>query len=86
MYYTYVLWSKEDHKFYIGYTADIERRINEHENGQSHTTSRLSSPALIFYEAFFSKEDAVRRERYFKTTQGKKALRLILRDSLNRIS
>lgn len=81
MYYVYVLRSFEDKKFYIGYTADIERRITEHLRGQTHSTARFNNPVLIFYEVFLSKEDALRREQYFKTTKGKKTLRLMLRDS-----
>jgi len=37
---------------------------------------------LVFYEAFLSKEDAKRREGYFKTNKGKKALKLMLLASL----
>ncbi|OGX17915.1 MAG: hypothetical protein A3K83_08000 [Omnitrophica WOR_2 bacterium RBG_13_44_8b] len=82
MHYVYVLRSVEDEKFYIGYTSDLARRIEEHKRGGVHTTSRLSDPKLIFYESFISERDALRREKYFKTTKGKKALKLILRDSI----
>jgi len=37
---------------------------------------------LVFYEAYKSKKDAQRRETYFKTTKGKRALKLILQESL----
>ncbi|MCK9431690.1 MAG: GIY-YIG nuclease family protein [Candidatus Omnitrophica bacterium] len=82
MFYVYALWSKEDNKFYVGYTVDLERRIKEHSLNKVHTTQRMHSPRLIFFEAFLSEQDARRREGYFKTTKGRKALRLILRDSL----
>ena len=82
MYYVYVLWAKEYQKFYIGYTANIERRLAEHRNKKVYTTLRYKEPINIFYEAFISKEDAVRREQYFKTTKGRKALRLMLRNSI----
>ena len=81
MYYVYVLWSKDDAKYYVGYTANLERRIDEHNTGKVYSTSRYSDEKLLFYEAFVSKEDAMRRERYFKTTKGKKSLGLILRNS-----
>ena len=83
MFYTYVLWNKEDKKFYIGYTADLKRRMQEHNCNGVHSTSRFKSAKLIFYEAFLSKEDSIRRERYFKTAKGKKTLRLIVRESIN---
>jgi putative endonuclease len=81
MYYTYVLQSGRDKRFYIGSTENLERRLAEHSSGKCHTTLRFGELKLIFYECFLAKEDALRRERYFKTTKGKKALSLILRDS-----
>jgi len=85
MYYTYVLYSTIAKKFYIGYTTNLQRRFKEHVGGKSHTTYRFPDLNLIFYEYFISKQDAIRRERYFKTTKGKKALKLMLRESLNLI-
>lgn len=37
---------------------------------------------LVFYEAFAAKQDAVRREKYLKSTKGKRTLKLMLKDSL----
>lgn len=82
MHYTYVIWSLDYKKFYIGHTDNLKRRLNEHLAGDNHTTYRFGKLKLLFYEAFISKEDALRRERYFKTTKGKKALKIILRNSL----
>ena len=82
MHHVYILWSKEDKKFYIGYTADLERRLSEHYRGDVYSTSRMTEPKFIFGESFVSEKDARRREGYFKTTKGKKALRLMLRDTL----
>ena len=84
MYYVYILWSYEQSKFYIGYTNDIKRRLSEHRAGKVHSTKRYTQFTLLFYEAFIAQEDAIRRELYFKTTKGKKALRLMLRHSLSR--
>ncbi len=35
---------------------------------------------LIFYEAYLVKTDVQRREKYFKTTKGKRTLKLMLTD------
>ena len=82
MYYVYVLWSNRQKEFYIGYTGNLERRLKEHESGQCHTTARMDSPKLIFYEAFTLGQEAERRESYFKTSKGKKVLRLMLQESM----
>jgi len=81
MHYVYVLWSKEDRKFYIGYTVDLQRRLKEHEQGHCHTTLRITNPKAIFYEAFILESEARSREAYFKTSKGKKTLRLMLSES-----
>ena len=41
MYYTYVLKSKKDNKWYTGYTGDLRKRLTEHNDGKSiHTKNR----------------------------------------------
>jgi putative endonuclease len=81
MYFVYVLKGAKD-RLYVGRTSDINRRWQEHIKRKTWTTSRLGWFELIFYEAFKSKSDAIRRERYLKTSKGKKGLKLILRESL----
>ena len=82
MLFVYALYSTNDNKFYIGLTNDIKRRIFEHKSEANHTTARLDEPRLTYYECFENDIDARRREKYLKTTQGKKGLRLILRETL----
>ena len=82
MYYVYVLKSMKDSKLYLGRTDDLRRRKHEHDNGKVSATKYRRPLKLVFYEAYVSKEDAVRRERYFKTTKGKSSLKMMLRKSL----
>lgn len=81
-YYVYILLSLRDRRFYIGLTNDLKRRIAEHKQGKNVSTAKRLPIELIFYEAFLSKKDAERRERYFKTTKGKTTLRQMIRDCL----
>jgi len=83
MYYVYILLSKKDNKFYIGFTSDLKRRIKEHNNGRSSSTKSRRPLHLIYYEAHLSKKDALRREQYFKTSKGKSTIKLMLRNSLS---
>lgn len=80
MYYVYVLFSKKDNLFYIGYSANLVRRIKEHKTGQVTATKYRLPLILVFYEAYLNKSDALRRERYFKTTKGKAVLRNMLKN------
>ncbi len=83
-YYVYILLSLKDGKFYIGFTDKLERRLKEHKDGKVDSTKNRRPVRLIFYEAFSHRADAWRREQYFKTTKGKKTLRLVLRETLQK--
>ena len=82
MYYVYVLLSLKDHKFYIGFSEDIKKRLTDHNAGRNTSTKSRRPFELIYYEAHLSKDDALRREAYFKTTKGKSTLRQMLRKAL----
>ena len=82
-YFVYILLSLKDGKFYIGSTSNLEQRIKYHKYGKNTSTASRLPIELIFYEAFRSKQDALRRERYFKTTKGKTTLKQMLRNFLN---
>ena len=81
MYYTYVLMCV-DHKLYVGYSSDLKQRIDRHQKGEVFATKGRRPLKLIFYEAFLSSADAKRREKYFKTSPGRKALKIMLRETL----
>ena len=83
MYYVYVLQSILRAQLYVGSTDDLRRRYREHQQGKVESTKGMRPLKLIFYEAFAAKEDAKRREQYFKTTKGKRTLRLLLKRSLS---
>lgn len=70
-------------QIYTGYTADLKRRIHEHNCGSNNTTKKYLPILLIHYEAFIDEKDAKRREEYFKTTKGKTTLKLMLKEYLS---
>jgi predicted GIY-YIG superfamily endonuclease len=80
MYFTYVLYNKENEKFYIGNTEKLEERVLRHKFVK--LPHRNKNYDLVFYEAYISKSDARRRERYFKTTKGRTTLRIMLAETL----
>ena len=70
MFYNYIIESEKNKSWYIGYTDNLRRRLKEHNQGLNISTKRYIPWKLIYYEACTDKADAVRRERYMKTTQG----------------
>lgn len=83
MYYVYILISKKDKRFYIGYTRSLKERIKRHNSKRVPATKNRLPVILVFYEAYLKSSDAKRRERYFKTTKGKATLKNMIKDYLN---
>lgn len=82
MYVIYVLQSLLNKQLYVGFTEDLEERLAAHNRGEVISTKSHRPWHLIFHECYTNKEDALRREQYFKTTAGKRALKLMLRSTM----
>ncbi len=77
MFYVYILAEESSGDLYTGYTNDLKRRVVEHNAGKNRSTKNKHWHC-IYYEACTHEEDARRRERYLKTTQGRRAMKLRL--------
>lgn len=75
MYYIYVLLSLKDNKFYTGFTEDLRNRFKKHSEGLVPTTKNRRPLKLVYYEACLDQKDALQREKYLKTTWGKRYLK-----------
>ncbi len=75
MYYVYVLQSNQDKRFYTGFTRDLIKRIEEHNSGISIATKGRIPLKLVYYEFCLNHKDAVKREKYLKTTWGKRYIK-----------
>ncbi len=81
-YYTYVLKSEIDGKFYTGYTRNLKLRFERHQEGKVNSTKHRKPLKLIYYEACLNQQDATHREKYLKTYLGKMFLRNRLKSYL----
>lgn len=81
-YYIYVLKSDKDNNFYTGYTEDLKSRFEQHKKGLVVSTKYRRPLKLIYSEACLSKKDAMHREKYLKTYNGKLFLRNRLKSYL----
>jgi putative endonuclease len=86
LFYVYVLLSQVDKKFYTGYTENLYRRLEEHNAGKVTSTKYRKPFELIYYEVCLNKDDALHREKYLKTTYGKRYIRNRLKYYLDSIS
>ncbi|KKW17102.1 MAG: GIY-YIG catalytic domain protein [Parcubacteria group bacterium GW2011_GWA1_50_14] len=82
MFYNYILQSLRNGELYTGFSNDLKRRLQEHNQGLNFSTKRYRPWKLIYYEACLDKGDAVRREGYLKKTQGMRLIKRRLKEYL----
>lgn len=75
MYYTYVIQSEKDGRFYTGFTRNIRNRLNEHNLGKVTSTKNRGPFRLVYYEGSLNEQDATAREKYLKTGMGKRYIK-----------
>jgi putative endonuclease len=74
-YFTYIIESKSNFKWYIGHTNDINRRIKQHITDQSKSTKNRGPWTLIFIRKFDNKVEANRFELELKRLRNKDFIR-----------
>jgi putative endonuclease len=85
MYYVYILLQGNG-QLYTGFTSDLKRRITEHHAGKVKSTARRLPVKLIHYEAYSLESDARRREKFLKTSEGRRLLHKQISDLMSQIS
>ena len=75
IYYIYILRSKKDNHFYTGYTSDLRKRVDEHNKGMVYSTKDRRPLVLVYFEGCLSQKDAIHREKYLKTSWGKRYIK-----------
>lgn len=81
-YYVYIIESVKYGDLYTGQTNDLKNRLQEHNQGLNLSTKSHKPWQLIHYEAYRNKKDAMRREKYLKTSQGGRLLKRMLKEYL----
>ncbi len=71
MFYTYILQSLKDGRFYIGYTANIDQRLMNHNAGMTQSTKSRIPWKVVYYKTFQDKTDAILRERFLKAQRNR---------------
>ncbi len=77
-YFIYAIKSDKDNRIYVGMSSNIERRLEEHNNGQVFSTQNFRPWVLIFFEKCGNdRKYARQREKYWKSGSGKEKLKNI---------
>ncbi len=74
-YFVYVLKSGITGSSYVGSTSNLDKRLTEHNSGKSIYTRGKGPWTLSYYEEFSTRSEAIRREKYFKSVEGRLKLK-----------
>ena len=76
--YLYILQSLKDHKYYIGETTDVDRRLIFHNSGRQRSTRHRIPFKLVLTETFETRKEALKREKQIKSWKGGEALKRLI--------
>ncbi len=76
-YFVYVLRNPKG-QLYIGFTTDLDRRVQQHRNDDGGWTKGRGPWALVHHEIFSNRAEAMRRERTLKCGKTNQELRMRL--------
>jgi putative endonuclease len=72
MFTVYVLYSREHNKIYVGYTSDLNSRLDSHNiYSTKGYTVKYRPWNLIHQEHFETKKEAIMREKQLKSAKGR---------------
>lgn len=80
--YVYILKSEKKDFKYVGQTKDLKNRLARHNNEEVKSTKSYVPLELIYYEAYRDIKDAIKREKYLKTSKGKTTIKTMLKNYL----
>jgi putative endonuclease len=75
-YYAYILYSESYNRYYKGHCENLDERIKQHNAGKTRSIKAFRPWKLVYYETFPTREEAINREKYFKSSAGRKYLRM----------
>jgi putative endonuclease len=81
-FYVYVLRSIKDQMFYVGFTKNLRKRVQSHNAGLVPSTRGRAPLDLVYWEGCLNQTDATKREKYLKSSWGKRYLKNRLRSYL----
>jgi len=77
-YYVYAIKSLKDSRVYVGFSSDVQRRLEEHNSGLTKSTKGYRPWQLVYCEKVVSRISAREREKFLKSGYGKELLKKLL--------
>ena len=80
MFFVYILRNQASGRYYTGHTVDLAQRVGQHNSGVTKSTKNRGIWELVHHEVFATKGEAMRRERFFKSGQGREIVKKLLEE------
>ena len=78
MFFAYVLKSVNYDFYYKGHCENLNERIIQHNSGMTESIRSYIPFKIVYVEEFLTREEAIKREKYFKTAAGRRFLKKVL--------
>ena len=81
MYWVYIIYSDKLDRYYVGYSSDLEKRLQEHNTGISEYTSKATDWSYCYKASFSSREEAHKEELRIKKKKSRKYIEWLISQS-----
>ncbi|MEI8202511.1 MAG: GIY-YIG nuclease family protein [Bacteroidota bacterium] len=78
MIFVYAIYSKNFNRIYVGQSENVEKRLKEHNSGQTKSIKAYIPWELFYQEECSDRIEARKKEIYYKSGVGKEKLKLLL--------
>ena len=77
-FYTYVLRSLKDGSLYKGHCKNLEGRLMQHNSGMTRSIKNKIPFEIAYFETLKTRNEAIKREKYLKSSAGRRFLEIKL--------
>jgi putative endonuclease len=78
MYYVYILLNESKTRTYTGVAADVNKRLKRHNSGSIKSSRPYRPYRVIHTESFATLIEARQKEKFYKSTTGRRRLHEII--------
>jgi putative endonuclease len=79
-YFVYILYSQLKDRYYIGYSQDPYRRLEEHNSGATKSTRPRRPWKIVCIEKYKNKSMAIKRELEIKKMKSRKYIESLIKN------
>jgi len=78
MFYTYILYSENADRYYVGHCEDLTQRLERHNNKLVLSTKNYTPWRLVYHETYSTRKEANARELYIKRMKSRKFIEKLI--------